>query len=87
MFGLGTTELLVILFIVILVFGVGKLPKLGSSLGEGIQNFRKSVRGDDEEEDDSQVRNMNEKKHHELPPAKEVSLKKQVEQVEEKEKV
>jgi len=42
--GLGTTELLIILAIVILVFGAGKLPQLGSGLGEGIRNFRKSMR-------------------------------------------
>ncbi len=42
--GLGTTELLIILAIVILVFGAGKLPQLGAGLGEGIRNFRKSMR-------------------------------------------
>ncbi len=42
--GLGTTELLITLFIVILVFGAGKLPQLGAGLGEGIRNFRKSMR-------------------------------------------
>lgn len=44
MFGLGVTELILILFIVVVLFGVGKLPELGSGLGEGIKNFKKSYR-------------------------------------------
>lgn len=43
MFGrLGTTELLLILGIVLLIFGPTKLPKLGKALGQTIGNFRKS---------------------------------------------
>lgn len=44
MFGIGVWELVVILLIVIIVFGVGKLPELGSGLGEGIKNFKKAYR-------------------------------------------
>ena len=44
MFGIGPWELVVILVIVVIVFGVGKLPELGSGLGEGIKNFKKSYR-------------------------------------------
>ena len=44
MFGLGAGELVMILVIVLIVFGVGKLPELGSGLGEGIKNFKKSYR-------------------------------------------
>ena len=41
--GLGTTELLIILAIVVLVFGVGKLPEVGRHLGRGIKNFKREM--------------------------------------------
>jgi len=46
---LGVWELLVILAIVMLIFGAGKLPQLGDSLGKGIRNFRKSFKDDPRE--------------------------------------
>jgi sec-independent protein translocase protein TatA len=45
---LGPTELLIILGIIILLFGVGRLSKIGSELGQGIRAFRKGVKGEDE---------------------------------------
>jgi sec-independent protein translocase protein TatA len=48
MFGLGIGELLVILVIVMIIFGAGRLPDIGEGLGRGIRNFRKAVRAPDE---------------------------------------
>jgi sec-independent protein translocase protein TatA len=46
---LGTTELLIILAIVILIFGVGRLSRIGGELGRGIRGFREGLKGKDEE--------------------------------------
>ncbi len=46
---LGVTELIIILVIVILIFGVGKLPQLGGALGRGIREFRQASAGTDTE--------------------------------------
>lgn len=46
--GIGTTELLIVLFIVLVIFGAGKLPEIGRGLGRGIRNFRKATTGMDE---------------------------------------
>jgi sec-independent protein translocase protein TatA len=44
----GIQELLVILLIVIVIFGASKLPQLGRGLGEGIRNFKKGLKPDDD---------------------------------------
>lgn len=50
MFGLGTQELIIILVIVLVIFGAGKLPQIGGALGQGIRNFKKGVAERDEVE-------------------------------------
>ncbi len=46
MFGLGTGELFLILVIVLVIFGAGKLPEIGGALGRGIRSFKKEVTND-----------------------------------------
>ena len=48
MFGLGMPELLVIMVIVLIIFGAGKLPEIGGAIGKGIKNFKKSMRDSDD---------------------------------------
>ena len=45
---IGATEWLVLLAILLLLFGGTKLPAMGKGLGEGIRNFKKALKGDDE---------------------------------------
>ena len=52
MFGLGMPELLVILVIIVIIFGAGKLPEIGSGLGKGIKNFKKATRDEEKKEID-----------------------------------
>ena len=55
MFGsLGTTELIIILVIVLLIFGVGRVSKIGSELGTGIREFRKGI-ADTTEDDETET--------------------------------
>jgi sec-independent protein translocase protein TatA len=47
--GIGAPELLLILVIVVIVFGVGRLGEVGGAIGKGIREFRKATQGFDEE--------------------------------------
>lgn len=40
---IGTTELIIILVIVLIIFGVGRLPQVGRGIGQGIREFRESI--------------------------------------------
>ena len=47
MFGFGMPELIIILVIILVVFGAGKLPEIGSALGKSIKNFKRASEGKD----------------------------------------
>lgn len=49
MSNLGPTELIIILVVVLLVFGVGRLSKIGGEMGSAIREFRRGLQGDEEE--------------------------------------
>lgn len=42
MFGIGMPELIIILVIILIIFGVGKLPEIGGGMGKAIRNFKKA---------------------------------------------
>lgn len=43
-FGIGTSELVIIMVIVLLVFGAKRLPEIGQSMGKGLRDFKRSLR-------------------------------------------
>ena len=51
-FGIGATELIIVLVIVLIIFGPKKLPQLGRSLGGGLREFKNSVSGKGDDDDD-----------------------------------
>lgn len=57
--GIGFQEIIVILIVGLLVFGAARLPKIARSLGEGIREFKKTLSGiGDPEEDENQIRSV-----------------------------
>jgi sec-independent protein translocase protein TatA len=54
-FKMGPWEIALILVIILIVFGVGKLPQVGSAIGKGIRSFKKSSAGEDEEDEDKET--------------------------------
>jgi sec-independent protein translocase protein TatA len=49
---LGLPEILLILVLVMLIFGASRIPELGRGLGAGIKNFKKAIKGEEEEKED-----------------------------------
>lgn len=71
-FRLGPLEIGLILVIILIVFGVGKLPQVGNAIGRSIREFKKARSGEDEESKDKDVAKSTEvkpKKKAQLPKA------------------
>ena len=62
MFGLGTTELIIILVLVLIIFGAGKLPTVGSALGKGMRNFKDGIKEGGEEQEEKDKEKLEENK-------------------------
>ena len=62
MFGIGTTELMIVLGIVVVLFGARRLPELGSGVGKAIKNFKEGLSGKDEIDGTPQKEEVNEGK-------------------------
>ena len=61
MFGLGTTELIIILVLVMIIFGAGKLHQVGGALGKGLRNFKDGVKEGDEEKSEEDPEKIDDK--------------------------
>ncbi len=53
-FRIGPWEIALILVIILIVFGVGRLPQVGGAIGKGIRSFQKGRRGEDVEEEEEE---------------------------------
>ena len=62
MFGIGIPELIIILIIILIIFGAGKLPEIGAGLGKGIKNFKKATIEEDSESDTEKQKKIEDKK-------------------------
>ena len=53
---IGPWEIILILVVVLIIFGAGKLPQVGSALGKGIRSFKKGASGDENEEEEEDAK-------------------------------
>lgn len=55
MFGIGMPELIIILVIILIIFGAGKLPEIGAGMGKAIRNFKTATSESEKEEEDKKI--------------------------------
>lgn len=61
MFGIGMPELIIILVIILIIFGAGKLPEIGGGIGKAIRNF-KNATAEEKKDDADKLENKKEEK-------------------------
>ncbi len=61
MFGIGMPELIIILVIILIIFGAGKLPEIGAGMGKAIKNFKSATSESDKAEKEKEKLEDNEK--------------------------
>ncbi|HKK00657.1 MAG TPA: twin-arginine translocase TatA/TatE family subunit [Desulfuromonadales bacterium] len=67
MFGLGPSELILILLLVLIVFGAGKLPEIGGALGKGLRSFKDAVNSEHDEESSEDAKQVEDTSSEEHP--------------------
>lgn len=55
MFGIGMPELIIILVIILIIFGAGKLPEIGAGMGKAIKNFKSATSENDKKEEEKKI--------------------------------
>jgi len=61
MFGIGMPELIIILVIILIIFGAGKLPEIGAGIGKGIKNFKKATTEVEEKDKEEKIEKIEDK--------------------------
>ncbi|MFP4477764.1 MAG: twin-arginine translocase TatA/TatE family subunit [Desulfatibacillaceae bacterium] len=65
MFGIGMPELIIILVIIMIIFGAGKLPEIGAGIGKGIREFKDATKNEGKLEKEKNAEQLEEKKESE----------------------
>ena len=71
--GLGATELIIILVIVLVLFGVGRISKIAGEMGSGIRAFKEGIQGDEEEDQSGESEQTSDEEPSEESTEEEVS--------------
>ena len=69
MFGWGPSEMILILVLVLVVFGAGKLPEIGGALGKGLRSFKDAVDGEHDHDPSQDAKQVEAKPSEESAPA------------------